>query len=239
MDSDIAASENADKMHDPQGGLSAEGRRKFNKEGSNLKPGVTGYNGASTADKKRWVRWALRFTKTARPLTKPNGDPTPYAKMFQAWGRPIPKNAADVRATHNLALTRKKALGMGDSASEIDSLGYDQAHLIGELFPCPEPGCLRDFVSIDSAFDHAEAVHTFNDIRNLVNAALSEKYAVRSASGNSWVYVEDLAEDWVVYVVEGNGGMTLQKVSYTIANDTVTLGDPVDVRRRTVYEEVR
>jgi hypothetical protein len=100
-----------DKYHDPKGGLSAEGRKKFKKsDGANLKPGVKSYDSASPADKKRWISWAKRFAGNPQPLTKDNGDPTPYALMFQAWGRPIPKNAADVKATYDLAVRRGKTL---------------------------------------------------------------------------------------------------------------------------------
>lgn len=114
--------EQADKMHDPKGGLSSEGRKHFKqKDGSNLKPGVKSYDSASTADKKRWISWATRFAGNPQPLKKPNGEPTNYALMFQAWGRPIPKTAADVKATYDLAMRRKKALGMGESSMREDS----------------------------------------------------------------------------------------------------------------------
>lgn len=96
---------------DPHGGLTAAGRAHYLKtEGAHLKPGVRNYSGASDADKKRWVKWALRFTKTPRPLVKPSGDPTRYALMFQAWGKPVPKSASDVAAVHREALRRRSQL---------------------------------------------------------------------------------------------------------------------------------
>ena len=105
------------KHKDPQGGLTAAGRAHYKAtEGANLKPGVTAYASASEEDRKRWVRWALRFTKTPRPLTEPSGKPTRYALMFQAWGKPIPKSAEDVRAVHREALRRRAQLGMGRDA---------------------------------------------------------------------------------------------------------------------------
>jgi hypothetical protein len=103
---------------DPNGGLTSAGREFYKRtEGANLKPGVRNYDAAQSEDKKRWVRWALRFSKTPRPLTEPSGKPTRYALMFQAWGKPIPKNSSDVAAVHREALKRRAELGMGkDSA---------------------------------------------------------------------------------------------------------------------------
>ena len=102
------------KLKDPNGGLTAAGRAFYHRtEGANLKPGVRSYASASTEDKKRWVKWALRFTKTPRPLTKPSGEPTRYALMFQAWGKPVPRNAGDVAAVHREALRRRSQLWKG------------------------------------------------------------------------------------------------------------------------------
>lgn len=98
------------KDKNPQGGLSAAGRKKFG-----VAKGVTDYSGASEPDKKRWVRWALRFTKTAQPLKDDKGEPTRYALMFHAWGEPVPTSPAAVAAVHTKALTRRDQLGMGES----------------------------------------------------------------------------------------------------------------------------
>lgn len=115
----------AGKFQDPKGGLNSAGRRKFG-----VKKGVVNYSSASDADKRRWVRWALRFTKTPQPLKKPDGEPTRYALMFRAWGEPVPTSAAAVRAVHAKAMTRRKALGMGQDAAaavvaEIEYVGCD------------------------------------------------------------------------------------------------------------------
>ena len=97
------------KDKDPSGGLSAAGRKKFG-----VKKGVVSYSSASPEDKSRWVRWALRFTKTPRPLKDDKGEPTRYALMFHAWGEPVPTSDAAVRAVHAKAMTRRGQLGMGD-----------------------------------------------------------------------------------------------------------------------------
>lgn len=100
---------------DPQGGLTAAGRAHYKKtEGANLKPGVRNFASASPEDKKRWVRWALRFTKTPRPLKEPSGKPTRYALMFNAWGKAVPSSTDQVAAVHRQALKRRTELGMGN-----------------------------------------------------------------------------------------------------------------------------
>lgn len=100
-------------IKDPQGGLTAAGRAHFKRtEGANLKPGVTNYSGASTADKKRWTNWATRFAGRSDipPLKKPNGEPTRFALMFRAWGEPVPSSEAQVRAVAKKAALRKRTL---------------------------------------------------------------------------------------------------------------------------------
>lgn len=94
----------------PKGGLNAAGARS-----AGVKTGVRNYSSASEADKKRWINWATRFAgrDDIPPLKKPNGEPTRFALMFTAWGEPVPKTEADVRAVARRAMVRKKALGYG------------------------------------------------------------------------------------------------------------------------------
>lgn len=109
------------KYKNPKGGLSAAGRRYYKRtEGANLKPGVKNYSKASEADKKRWVRWALRFAgrSTIPPLRKPNGEPTRFALMFTAWGEPVPSSVQSVRKVYQKALRRRDQLGMGKAAKK-------------------------------------------------------------------------------------------------------------------------
>lgn len=102
----------AGKHEDPKGGLNAAGRKHFG-----VKKGVTNYSSASEEDKKRWVRWALRFTKNPKPLKK-DGKVTRYALMFRAWGEPVPSSPAAVSAVHKKAETRAKQLKMGEHAND-------------------------------------------------------------------------------------------------------------------------
>lgn len=103
----------AGKYQDPKGGLNDAGRKHFG-----VKAGVKNYSSASEGDKKRWVRWALRFTKTPRPLKDDKGRPTRYASMFAAWGEPIPSSAGAVSAVHSKALTRRGQLKMGQDSEK-------------------------------------------------------------------------------------------------------------------------
>lgn len=103
-------------LKNPKGGLTAAGRAHYKRtEGANLKPGVKDYSGASLSDKKRWVRWALRFAGRSDipPLIKPNGEPTRFALMFTAWGESVPTTAGSVRAVYKKAKARREQLGMG------------------------------------------------------------------------------------------------------------------------------
>lgn len=108
---------------------------------------------------------------------------------------------------------------------------------------CRSDGCGRQFLSVDLLQDHADAVHTFDDIRRAVQDAVRDKFGSQGTVGPNeprvYVWVADLAEDWVVFELDVTGGDTsLQKASYTILDGNVTLGEPVEVTRRTVYEPV-
>lgn len=93
----------------PKGGLNAKGAKS-----AGVKMGVRNYSSASEADKKRWISWARRFAGQSNipPLVGKNGEPTRFALMFTAWGEPIPKSEAAVRAVARKALARAKTLGM-------------------------------------------------------------------------------------------------------------------------------
>lgn len=109
---------------------------------------------------------------------------------------------------------------------------------------CPDPDCDRAFLYPETLADHAAAVHTFGEARSLVQAALREK--LTPAPGpigpevRVWIYVEEQTAEWAVFIVEGiTESSQLWKVDYSIAEDnTVTLGEPVSVIRRVVYEPV-
>lgn len=112
------------------------------------------------------------------------------------------------------------------------------------LLTCPAGECVRSFRDRARLMEHAEAVHTFDDIRRLVSEAVREKYGRQGDYKATpivpavWVWVDDLADDWVVFMVEEGTESSLFKAAYSILDNSVTLGEPVEVRRRTVYDPV-
>ncbi len=112
------------KYKNPKGGLTQAGRDYYKRtQGSKLKAGVKNYSKASESDKKRWVRWALRFAGRSDipPLKKPNGEPTRFALMFAAWGEPVPSSVESVRKVYKKALSRRDQLGMGKAAKKTNA----------------------------------------------------------------------------------------------------------------------
>lgn len=82
---------------DPEGGLTAEGRKVFaRKEGSHLRPGVKGP--ADTPEKMRRKGSFLRrqFTHPRGPMQR-DGKPTRLALSAHAWGESVPKTMEDAR----------------------------------------------------------------------------------------------------------------------------------------------
>lgn len=132
----------------------------------------------------------------------------------------------------------------------------EKADLAAEGLPCWSD-CARTFLDFDQMVEHAERVHvffepdpdraeallTFDDTRKLVHEFIREKfgregdYRATPPVPSIWTWVEDMASDWVVYSIEG-GETALYKASYSITDGLVTLGEPVEVRRRTVYDPV-
>ena len=153
---------------------------------------------------------------------------------IQAFGRA--KNKA---ATKAHIIRRAKALGLTKLLPEGWTMG-DKASSGTPLYECPEEHCGRSFRDEAMLFDHAEAVHTFDDIRRMLAEAVREKYGKPSSAtqAGTYVWIDDLATDWLVFMIEEPGDSKLMKASYSVTDNQVTLGDPVEVRRRTVYEPV-
>lgn len=163
----------------------------------------------------------------------------PYKIMKKGAKHCVVKESGGQIACHDTragALKQMKALYANEKA--------DLAH--SEFcVPCCEPECERAFLTFGQMIDHAEAVHTFSDIERMLREAVREKYGRPGDYHASppvpavWAWVEDVADDWVVFTVEESTETTLYKASYSILDNSVTLGDPVEVRRRTVYEPVK
>lgn len=161
---------------------------------------------------------------------------------IKAYGTATNKPAAKAKA---IALAKKlKATHLLPKAWNVSTASEDVAFDVAAFIECPEHP-ERDFHSVSAFLEHADAVHTFSDIESLVGEAVREKYYKPGNYKASppvsavWAWTRDLAEDWVVFVVEKEGDSTLYKASYSITDGAVTLGDPVEVKRRTVYEEVK
>ena len=92
---------------DPKGGLTTAGRRFFKeKEGSNLKPGVTGKADTPEKMKRKGSFLTRHFTHPRGPMVK-DGEPTRLALSAHAWGEPVPKDEA---AAKKLAAKGRKLL---------------------------------------------------------------------------------------------------------------------------------
>lgn len=110
---------------------------------------------------------------------------------------------------------------------------------------CTDSACGRAFLTVGAMVDHAEAVHTFDDTRKMVHEVVRETYGrtgdykATPVIPSIWTWIEDMATDWVVFSVENGNDTTLNKASYSIVDGNVTLGEPIEVRRRTVYEPVK
>jgi hypothetical protein len=118
------------KYKNPKGGLTQAGRDYYKRtQGSKLKAGVKNYSKASEADKKRWVRWALRFAGRSDipPLKKPNGEPTRFALMFAAWGEPVPTSVEAVRKVYKKAQARRDQLGMSKAAKKTNATEEEES----------------------------------------------------------------------------------------------------------------
>jgi hypothetical protein len=99
---------------DPKGGLTAKGREFFNKrDGSNLKPGVTGKADTPEKMKRKGSFLTRHFTHPRGPMLK-DGEPTRLALSAHAWGEPVPKTDA---AAKKLAAKGRKLLGKYHAAT--------------------------------------------------------------------------------------------------------------------------
>lgn len=179
----------------------------------------------STKERKKLAKSGSAMSDGSYPIANKQD----LKNAIQAFGRA--SNKAAVKAH---IIKRAKALG----ATNLLPQGWtsDGAALV----ECPDEYCGRVFRHEALFVDHAEAVHTFDDVRMIVSQGLREKYA---KDGNDWkstiyIYVADLAEDWVVFEASQGGESDLYKCSYSIVDGTATFGVLTEVMRRTVYDPV-
>jgi hypothetical protein len=167
-----------------------------------------------------------------------------------------PKKGKEVacHATKAKAVKQVRALYANDAAYFASDVAVRGGHTV----PCYDEECERAFSLPSMMLAHADRVHvgektieraeallTFDDTRKIVHEFIREKfgrtgdYKATPIIPSIWTWIEDMASDWVVYTVEEGNETTLFKASYSITDGVVTLGDPVEVRRRTVYEPVK
>lgn len=88
---------------------------------------------------------------------------------------------------------------------------------------CARHGGVRSFADEAALTEHAAAVHTFDDIRNAVRDEIEDGVKAATGTDRFWVWVADIAPDWVVWEI----GENYFRASYTIDDKlAVTLGAP-------------
>ncbi|WP_263384078.1 DUF6321 domain-containing protein [Granulicella arctica] len=111
----MAANSMPVKGKDPKGGLTAAGREFFNeRDGSNLKPGVTGKADTPQKMKRKGSFLTRHFTNPRGPMVK-DGEPTRLALSAHAWGEPVPKTEAQAK---KLAAKGRKLLEQFHAAKD-------------------------------------------------------------------------------------------------------------------------
>ena len=83
------------KYKDPEGGLTAAGRRKFERSGEsgNLQPGVKESSPGGERARRKGSFLTRFYTNPSGPLVDKDGDPTRLALAANAWGEPVPRTA--------------------------------------------------------------------------------------------------------------------------------------------------
>lgn len=117
-------------LKDPKGGLTAAGRRHFNRtQGSKLKPGVKGP--ANTPEKMRRKGSFLTrfFTNPSGPMKDEKGRPTRLALSAAAWGEPVPQNAQDAA---ELAAKGRRMLERYQNKKKIRGKSLNDSELMNE-----------------------------------------------------------------------------------------------------------
>lgn len=141
---------------------------------------------------------------------------------IQAYGR-----ASNKAAAKRHIIKRAKALGATDLLP--DSWKSSDSAQEMTMITCSD--CERQFFDQPSLDDHAEAVHTHNEVYEILNNAIESKFGRRS-------YIHDVADDWVVFVTwsDYSDDRKMLKVSYSMDDSgSVSFGDPSEVRRKISY----
>jgi hypothetical protein len=139
-------------LKDPDGGLTAAGRKFFNRtEGSNLKPGVNGP--ADTPEKMRRKGSFLTrfFTNPSGPLVDEKGKATRLALSATAWGERVPKNASDAAKLAEKGRALLERYEKTKKKDDLESLEEKQlpGQTIGQMAGAPGSTGNRDAIDHD------------------------------------------------------------------------------------------
>jgi HK97 family phage prohead protease len=212
-------------LRDPDGGLTAAGRRHFNEtEGSNLKPGVKGP--ADTPEKMRRKGSFLTrfFTNPSGPMKDEKGEPTRLALSAAAWGEPVPQNmedAAELAAKGRRMLDRyqaqkEKGYDLNERLYDIDREEDDDSEYTGPRGP--DGGVPAANPAMGRAGNLAKAL------------AMRFGGAVRLRTADANMVVFDH--------MDKDGNKQTLRVTYHFDGDEFMFGNAVKVKPETVYLNV-
>ena len=204
------------KYKNPKGGLTQAGRDYYKRtQGSKLKAGVKNYSKASESDKKRWVRWALRFAGRSDipPLKKPNGEPTRFALMFAAWGEPVPTSVEAVRKVYKKALARRDQLGMGKAAKKTNAAEEEESLNLANIKIAVKSGNPYRNINTGQFGYELPGVDVITGKRYLIgmNKEAKDSLASRARFTNATQMALKEGVDGEVIVVLANAGRILDK----------------------------
>lgn len=93
-------------------------------------------------------------------------------------------------------IKRARALGLVKDLPEDWDVS-EHEHTIA----CRDEDCAREFLTEQAMNEHAAAVHTFDDLRQLVQDKVRDVYGQRSDYKNNvpgiYTWIRDIADDWV------------------------------------------
>lgn len=127
---------------------------------------------------------------------------------------------------------------LDDSKWDFSNIKLPPPYEIARMLDCPK--CDRKFLDKATLSDHSDYVHTFEDLRMMVGEAIREKYAksATASTGSTYAWVQDMTPEIVYFQVEKPQDCTTFQATYSVSGTEVTLGNPTEVVRRTVYEPV-